>query len=243
MLLAVDIGNTNISFGVFKGKRLLRKAFVSSQNYTLADIKRKLGRVTIGDIFVCSVVPKRTLKISRDLKKIFKQEVRIIGKDVLVPIKNLYRIPGHVGQDRLVNAYAGVMFYGAPLIIVDFGTAITFDVVSKKREYIGGIIAPGIEISLDALTQRAALLRKITPKRPKVLVGRDTESSMNSGIVYGTSFLVNGLLKKLRQEFFKQKVKVVATGGCAKFLSNYCVPINRVDPYLTLKGIQLISTL
>ena len=243
MLLAVDIGNTNISFGLFYGKKLLKKASVSSGNYTLPDIKRKLGRAVIDDIVVCSVVPKLTLKIAGDLKKIFKQKVRIIGKDIFVPIKNLYRIPGHVGQDRLVNACAGVAFYGAPLIIVDFGTAITFDIVSKKGEYVGGIIAPGIEISLDALSQRAALLRKITPERPKVLVGRDTESSMNSGIVYGMSFLVNGLLKKLRHEFFKQKVNVIATGGCAKFLSSYCFPIDKVDSYLTLKGIQLISIL
>lgn len=240
MLLAIDIGNTNISFGVFKGRKIVKKTAVPTRDYIHKIITRKLGRVEIDDIIICSVVPKATRILAKDLKKIFSRTPRVLGKDIFVPIKNLYHKPKQVGQDRLVNAYAGIKLYGAPLIIVDFGTAITLDVVSRKGEYLGGIISPGVEMSLEVLVKRAALLPKIKIQKPKVLVGRDTKNSMNSGIIYGTSCLVDGLLAKIRKKMSGKKAAVIATGGHSRLLSVYCRGINKSDPDLTLKGIKLI---
>jgi type III pantothenate kinase len=156
-----------------------------------------------------------------------------------VPIKNLYRKPYQVGQDRLVNAYAGLKLYGAPLIVVDFGTAVTFDVVSRNNEYLGGMILPGLGISLDVLADRAALLPNIKLDKPKEFIGRDTKNSMLSGIVYGFAALTDYLAARIKNKIGKN-AKVIGTGGDIGLASKYCEGINKIDKDLIQKGLNLI---
>lgn len=240
MLLAIDIGNTSITFGVFSGDRFIKRFNIPTGAYSLKKLRKGLARLIIDDAVLCSVVPVMTGILEKDLRGLLKKEPYIIGKNLKVPIKNLYHRPKQVGADRLVNAYGCVKLYGYPAICVDFGTAITFDVISKKAEYLGGVIVPGLELSLETLSKRAALLPKITLKEPESLIGRDTVGSMRSGAVYGISALTDGLIKKLKEEIGK-KVVVVTTGGNSAFIARFCPSINRVDRNLTLKGLQLIA--
>lgn len=239
MLLAVDIGNTNISFGTFRDNEIVKRFNIPTKSYCLKKLKQILGKADIGDAIVCSVVPKVAKILENDIKNTFRRRPYILGKNAAVPIKNLYRNPKQVGQDRLVNAYAGVMFYGAPLIVVDFGTAITFDVISKDREYLGGMILPGLEISLVALFERTALLPEIKLEEPRELIGRDTKNSMLSGIVYGFSGLADDLAQKIKKVIGKN-AQVIGTGGNISLMSRYCRKMDKTDPDLTLKGLNLI---
>jgi type III pantothenate kinase len=239
MLLAIDIGNTNIGFGIFQANRMIRRFDIPTKDYALRKLKYNLGRLRITDAVICSVVPSATGILARDLKPLLARKPYIIGKDIVVPIKNLYRKPRQVGQDRLVNAYAGIRFFGAPLIVVDFGTAITFDVISKNKEYLGGLILPGLKISLDILAQRAALLPKIKLNAPQEFIGRDTKNSMLSGIVYGFALLCDDLTGRIKEKIGK-KAKVVGTGGNIGFIANYCNKFDKTDRDLTLKGLNLI---
>ncbi len=246
MLIAIDIGNTTANFGFFKHDKLLFKRKIPTARLSIASVKSLFGTKAkvdqIEDILVCSVVPKATKRIKRIIKNITGLDATIIGKDIKVPIVNLYKNKSQVGQDRLVNAIAGIFLYGCPVIIVDFGTAITFDVVSKKGEYTGGIIFPGLRLSLAALSKRAALLPKIKVKTPKVLVGKDTTTSMLSGITYGVASLCDGMIARIKVSN-GGKTKVVATGGDALFISKHARNIKLVDPDLTLKGLCLIHKL
>lgn len=245
MFLAIDIGNTNITFGIFsaggKIRRLIKTFDIPTKEYSRTKIACRM-KSGIEEIIICSVVPRVTKILENDLQKISGVKPLVLGRDMAVPIKNLYRKPGEVGQDRLVNAYAGVALYGAPLIIIDFGTAITFDIISAKKEYLGGLILPGLQMSLDALSERTALLPKVKIHTPRSFMGRDTVSSMNNGIVYGFSNLVDGLITKLREEFFKRNnVLVIATGGNSGFICAHSRLITEMDTGLTLKGVEIIS--
>lgn len=239
MLLAIDIGNTNISFGIFKGNKIIKRFNISTKIYALKRVKKSLGRLRITDVVICSVVPAATKILARDLKKLLQARPYIIGKDLRVPIKNLYRKPGQVGQDRLVNAYAGVRLYGRPLIVIDFGTAITFDAISKNKEYLGGMILPGLQISLDALNERTALLPKIKLDKPKEFIGRDTRSSMLSGIIYGLAALSDDLSERIKLKIGKN-AKAIGTGGNIGLIAPYCKKINKIDKDLTLKGLKFM---
>lgn len=239
MLLAIDIGNTNISFGMFCAAKIIKRFDIPTKNYSLKRLKKKLGKGYVNDAIVCSVVPKSTKILGEDLRGLLSKKPIIIGKDIVVPIKNLYRKPKQVGQDRLVNAYAAVNLYGAPLMVVDFGTAITFDVISKNKEYLGGMILPGLEISLDALFERTALLPKIKLERPRQFIGRDTKNSMLSGIVYGFASLVDTLTKRIKNKIGKHAL-VISTGGNIQLIGKYCKSIDKIDRELTLKGLNLI---
>ena len=239
MLLAIDIGNTNISFGVFQGNKIIRRFSIPTKAYRLKSLKNKLGRVTMADAIICSVVPQASKILKKDLRRFLGKPPYIIGKGIKVPISNLYLKPKQVGDDRLVNAYAGVVLYGAPLIAVDFGTAVTFDVVSKNREYLGGMILPGLEISLDALEQRTALLPRIKLEEPREFIGRDTKSSMLSGMVYGFAALTDDLVIRIKQKIGKE-AKVIGTGGNIGLIGKYCRQMDKIDKDLTLKGLNLI---
>lgn len=245
MLLAIDIGNTNISCGIFAGSRIIKRFSVPTKDYGLQRIKRGLSqsRSRIDAVIICSVVPKVTRALEKDLRGLFLLQPCILGRNIFVPVKNLYRKPEQVGSDRLVNAYAGIMFYGAPLVVVDFGTAITFDVISKNREYLGGVILPGLEISLDALFQKTALLPKVKLDEPKELIGRDTKNSMLSGLIYGFAVLTDGLVERIKNKLSKSKsksAKVIGTGGNINLIGKYCRRIDKIDKDLTLKGLSLI---
>jgi len=240
MLLAIDIGNTNINLGLFKKNSLVRRYQIPTKNKKyFFSLKKIISKNEIDDAIICSVVPNASKILEKDLKRLLEKRPFIIGKDIIVPIRNLYRKPKQVGSDRLVNAYAGFNLYGLPLIVVDFGTAITFDVVSKNKEYLGGMISPGIEISLDALATKTALLPKVKLERPKELIGQDTRNSMLSGIVYGFAALTDSLAERLKSKL-GINAKVIGTGGNISLMSNYCKQIDKIDIDLTLKGLSLI---
>ncbi len=239
MLLAIDIGNTNIAFGLFRGRRLIKKARLLSRRIAKEKIKRAFSAYNIEKVIICSVAPKVERQLIPILRRLFKTKPAVLGKDIKVPIKNLYKRPKQVGQDRLVNAYAGCMLYKPPLIIIDFGTAVTFDVISKSGAYLGGIITPGIELALDALAEKAALLPKIKLNKTAPLLGKTTSESIRSGIFNGYAAMCDGLAARLKKRF-GLKFRVVATGGNARLVSRYSNSIENVDEDLTLKGINLI---
>lgn len=239
MLLAIDIGNTNISFGIFEGKKLKKRFCIPTKYHTAKDLKILLKGCKIYDTILCSVVPKASKFLENDINNILGKRPKLIGRDIIVPIKNRYRNPKQVGQDRLVNAYAGIILYGAPLIAVDFGTAITFDVISRDKEYLGGMILPGIQISLNALAQDTALLPKIKLGKPKEFIGKDTSSSMLSGVVYGFSALTSQLVRLLKQKIGKDAL-IIGTGGDIGLIKQYCKEFDVVDRELTLKGLNLL---
>jgi len=239
MLLAIDIGNTNISCGIFKGLRLTRQFDIpTNARFKEIFVKRLKSRLKISDSIICSVVPKQTKVVLRDLISLTKKKPYIIGKDLAVPIKNLYRKPKQVGQDRLVNAYAASILYKTPLIALDSGTAITFDVISKNKAYLGGLIVPGMGISLKALKEKTALLPLVKLSRPRMLIGTDTKNSILSGIVFGTADLCNGIIKRVRQYIGKDTL-VIGTGGNIRLIEKYSKINMKIDKDLTLKGINL----
>ena len=239
MLLAIDIGNTNISLAVFKGASLLKRAVLPTSAKSYKHILKKLIGRNDMQVVVCSVVPDATVRLRQELKRL-GVKAYIIGKEIKVPIKNLYRKPGQVGQDRLVNAYSGVRLYGAPLVAVDFGTAITFDSISASGAYLGGMILPGLGISLDSLASRTALLPKIKLQPPREFIGKDTQSSILSGVVFGYAALVDELCARLKQKLGR-RAKVVLTGGNARFMAKFCRNFDQVDPDLILKGLMLLG--
>ncbi|MDD5097152.1 MAG: type III pantothenate kinase [Candidatus Omnitrophica bacterium] len=239
MLLAIDIGNTNISFGIFRGNSIIKNFDLPSKLYSFNKLHKKIGSLKITDTAICSVVPELTKAITKDLTKISAKRSYILGKNLKVPIKNLYQNPNQVGQDRLVNAYAGLIFYGAPLIIIDSGTAITFDVISKHQAYLGGLILPGLGISLASLNEKTALLPLVSLKYPQNLIGRDTINSILSGVVLGAGALVNGLANKLKRKIGKNTF-IIGTGGSIDLIKKYADLKIKIDHNLTLKGINLI---
>ena len=220
MILGVDIGNTTISFGLVKEEKVrrvwkiwttLRRSQLSRQ---LKKVLRQILRASrnLEAILVCSVVPRLIPTVKSELRRKFKQKIFVIGRDMIVPMKNRYRHPRQVGQDRLVGAYGAKMLYGTPCIIVDLGTAITFDVVSKKGEYMGGLIVPGIRLSVESLFKKTALLPKVRIEQPKELIGRDTKNSILSGIFHGYGTLVDGIIEKASRGLGRKPI-VIATGG------------------------------
>ncbi|MBU4346723.1 MAG: type III pantothenate kinase [Candidatus Omnitrophica bacterium] len=239
MLLAIDIGNTNINLGLFSGNKIIKRFNLATKDYNLPRFKNRLRKVKIDGCIICSVVPAVTKILEKDVRRLFQCRPCILGKDSRAPIKNLYRKPKQVGQDRLVNAYAGVKLYGAPLIIVDFGTAITFDLISRNKEYLGGMILPGLDISLDALAERTALLPKIKLERPKEFIGRDTKSSMLSGIIYGFTALLDNLVERIKDKIGKD-ARVIGTGGNIRLIQGFCKKMDKTDEDLTIKGLNLI---
>lgn len=244
MILVCDIGNTNITFGFFKGNSLIFKAklrtraFRQSRAYLKNIIKSKsAGLSGIKANIICSVVPRLNKEIRDSLSALTARPVYLVGKDLIVPIKNLYLKPGQVGQDRLICAYMASLLYGAPLICVDLGTAITFDIISKDRKYAGGIILPGLHLSVSTLHQNTALLPEIKLAHPKTIIGRDTRQSLLSGITFGFGSLIDGLADKLKKRL-GAKTKVIACGGDALFIKPYCKRINYFDADLILKGLS-----
>ncbi|MFH1867357.1 MAG: type III pantothenate kinase [Candidatus Omnitrophota bacterium] len=241
-ILAVDIGNTSIAMGIFKGNSLFKKFSIptnTKKSKIYPAIKKELAFLDIEAVIISSVVPN----LSSCILGIFKNRLRIntflVGRDIAVPVRNLYKKPKQVGQDRLVNAYACLKLYGAPAIIIDFGTATTFDYLNARGAYAGGLITPGVSISLDALAKRTALLPKIELKRPMSLLGKDTIDSMRSGVLYGLSSMCDGIVSRLKDKY-SNKAKVVATGGLSSFFAPYCRSIDLIDKDLTLKGLLYI---
>jgi type III pantothenate kinase len=241
-LLAVDIGNTNIHNGIFKG-RVLERSFIipTCSNRPCGSYVKKLRSVRdeIKGAIIVSVVPEALKEVEETLKDAVRGKILVVGRDVSSGVKNRYRKPKQVGQDRLVNARAAYELHGGPSIVVDFGTAITIDIVNKNKEYLGGVIAPGVEISLSALSEQAALLPKVSLERPKALLGRETVESMISGAIYGFSSLCDGMIQRFKKEYIGD-AKVIATGGLSSLIGPYCKTVDKIDPGLTLKGLSII---
>ncbi len=241
MLLAIDIGNTNISVGLFKGKRLIRKASYGDRSQLSGIVSgRDLSPYikNVDKVIIVSVAPKRLKEVLRILKRIYRKKIYIIGKDIKVPLKSHYN-PKEIGQDRLVTAYAASIVYGTPVLTIDFGTAVTFDVVSKQNLYVGGLILPGIKMSLESLHKKTAFLPEVEFKKAKEFIGKNTKDSIRSGMVYGYVSICEGLIKRFKKKF--RALKVVATGGDAKLISNYTSSIQKVDENLSLKGISMLQ--
>lgn len=243
-IVTIDIGNTNIVCGIFRGKTFLKEWRLNTKECTSSAtcrrwLKRILGnQKDVCGIILCSVVPKKNHFFKRAASAL-RLPIDVVGETVRCPIPNRYRNPEEVGQDRLVNAYAVLKKYGAPAIVVDFGTAITVDLVSKKGEYLGGVIAPGMGISLEALNEKTALLPRVRLHPPPSLLGRETEGSMLSGAFHGFASLCDGLIAKLRKKY-GSRIKTIVTGGHSRVIVSYCKEIDYVDTLLTLNGLRLI---
>ena len=240
MLLTVDIGNTNINLGLFKGSTLIKRFSLAAREKDYGrQLKQAFSRNRIDDAIISSVVPSATRKIEKALNRLLGKKPLVTGRDIKVPLKNLYKRPKQAGLDRLVNAYAGIMLYGVPLVLVDFGTAITFDAVSQNKEYLGGMILPGLAISLEALSQKTALLPRIKLAGPRQFIGRDTKNSMLSGIVYGFAALTDGLAERIKNKIGGNAV-VIGTGGNIALMGKYCKNIDKINKDLTLEGLNFI---
>lgn len=242
-LLAIDIGNTNITLGIFAGKRLVKKSKIPTPEYHLYEnrLKRFLNKSVspVEGAIISSVVPKALSRLKKVLYKIKDARILVLGKDITAPIKNLYKVKSEVGQDRLVNAVAVRALYGAPAVVIDFGTAITFDMVSKRGEYLGGLILPGIDMSLSSLYERTALLPKVALKPTTHIIGKGTRDSIRGGILFGFGAMCDALVSKYRK-MFGNGLKVIATGGNARLIKCYTKSIQIVDEDLTLKGLGII---
>ena len=252
MLLTIDIGNTNIVLGLFKKKKLAGEWRISTYPLKTVDefailmedlfSLKKIMPEEISGVILSSVVPPLTPVFVEIAKKYFNTKALTVTSRLKYGLKFLYENPEEIGADRIVNAVAGFHLYGGPLLIVDFGTATTFCSISKKGNYRGGVIAPGLSISADALIQRAAKLPKIELARPDKVIGRDTISSMQSGTLFGYVGLVEKLITMIKQEV-REKPLVVATGGLARLIAPETPLIDKVNPHLTLEGLRIIYDL
>ena len=252
MLLAIDVGNSNTVCGVFRGEQLIASWRVSTDANRMPDewavlflsllAERGLRREDIDGAILGSVVPPVTEVLEAFARQYLRVETLTVGPGIKSGVRILFENPKEVGADRIVNALATYRTYGGPAIVVDFGTATTFDAVSEHGEYLGGAIAPGIGISTDALFRATAKLPRVQLVRPAHAIGRTTVESMQSGILFGYVGLVEGLIGRFRERL-GQKAKVIATGGLAKVIARETRDIDVVDPDLTLTGLRMIYEL
>jgi type III pantothenate kinase len=249
MLLVIDVGNTNTSLGVYDGARLVAhwrlttarertvdEYGVHSRNlFELAGIDFK----EITAVAIASVVPPLNFTLRRMSEDYFHQSPLFVDHTTNTGVPILYNPASDVGADRIVDAVAAIDKYGAPCIIVDFGTATTFDAINERGEYMGGVITPGITISSDALFARTARLPRVEIKRPSSVIGSTTVASMQSGLYYGYAGLVDGILKRMQEEL-DHKARVIATGGLAPLIATGSDYIEEIDDTLTLEGLRLV---
>jgi type III pantothenate kinase len=254
MLLAIDVGNTNVTIGVFDKERLAHSWRLAALRERTADelgilITRLFEQVhvpigAVHAIAVASVVPPLTRPMEEMCERYFHQAALVVdATNAGMPVR--YSPVGDVGADRIVNAVAAWDKYGraaaAPLIVVDFGTGTTFDAVSTEGEYLGGVICPGINISAEALFQRAARLPRVEVRKPRAVIGQNTVDAMQAGLFFGYVEMVDGLVRRMRGELTGgDRAVVIATGGLADVISGESVAIQQVDANLTLEGLRLI---
>jgi len=246
MILALDIGNTSTAVGLMAGREVrahtsLRTDAAAGPKAIWAEMAGGLGDNIEGAI-VCSVVPKVTPGVMEAIRAGAGVEPVEFTAETPIGITNRYEPPSDVGADRLANAYAAWKLYGLPAIIVDIGTALTIDCVTRDAEYLGGVIAPGISISLDALHTRTAMLPKVDLEPPPRVLGTSTVTSIQSGITHGHSLMIAGLVNKLRDELkLGSEAHVIITGGYTAILGPQIEAVSTlIDPELTLKGLALI---
>jgi type III pantothenate kinase len=250
MLLAIDVGNTNVKLGVFDGRRLVGSWRLTTRREQTADEYGVFTQTTlrshgldpgrIGEVAISSTVPAVQRTMEEMAARYFAVAPVVVesGADLGLPMRVDY--PREVGPDRVVKVVAAVEIYGPPLIIIDFGTATTFECVSPRGEFLGGAIAPGIVTAAEALTARAARLFRVDLSRPPAAIGRNTVTNIQSGIVFGYAGLVDGLVERMRAEM-EGRPRVVATGGLVGMVEGLSRAIDVVNPYLTLEGLRIAS--
>jgi type III pantothenate kinase len=250
MLLAIDIGNTAITIGVFNGEKIHSRWSIATDVENLVDEyailllnllqTEDLRAADIDEAILGSVVPSLTPVFQDVCRRYFKVTPLVVDPGVRTGIRILYDSPRDVGADRVIDAVAAIKLYGPPLIIVDFGTATVFDAISREGDYVGGAIAPGIGISLEALFERTAKLPRIELERPKTAIGKTTVSAMQSGVIFGYVGLIEGIIARMRKEL-EGEAKVIATGGYAPLIARETPVIQEVNVDLTLVGLRLIQ--
>jgi len=249
VLLAVDVGNTNIVYGLFEGERLAHQFRVESARGRTADEyavqlralldMHGIAPSSVQDAIVACVVPSLTEPMVQLVQRAFSREALIVGPGIRTGMAILIENPREVGADRIADAVAGYDRAKGGVIVVDFGTSTNFDVVTPKGEYLGGVLAPGLQISADALFARAAKLPRVEIARPPKVVGKNTVHAMQSGIVYGYVGLVDGIVERLLAEL-GFPAAVIATGGLAPLIAPMSKTIGEVDDHLTLTGLRIL---
>lgn len=248
-LLVIDIGNTNTVVGMYRGTKLVQhwrlatrpEGTADEYGSTLRHLVALTGQDTkqIEGTIISSVVPPLTATMERMCKVYFGRIPLVVGPGIKTGISVLYDNPKEVGADRIVNAVAANERYGGDLVVVDFGTATTFDCVSAKGEYLGGVICPGMMISVEALFKSASKLPRVELVKPKNVIGKNTVQSMQAGIVFGYVGLVEGIVRRLRKEF-RTKPKIIATGGLSNLIAKETDCVDVVDEFLTLDGLRIL---
>jgi len=243
-LLAVDVGNTQTALGLFENGELAQRWRLATEPQRTGDELGLFlgGLLEVGSlegISLASTVPA-LIRSYEELAARAGVSLLVLGPGTKTGIPIRYDDPREVGPDRIANAVAALERYGAPSIVVDFGTSTNFDVVSPEGEYVGGVLAPGIEVSMDALFERAARLVKVDFVAPDTAIGKTTESALRSGLVYGFAGQVDGIVERIRAELGEEAAPVIATGGLAELIAPHSETIDRVDAYLTLDGLRLV---
>src|SRR6266446_9546004 len=239
--LLIDISNSFTKLALASPKRIGRPSRIATNKLTAAYLRRFIKRRKIDMFVVCSVVPKKNREVKSAARK---TQILWLGSHVKLGVGINYPSPKTIGADRLANAAAVAALYGAPAIVVDFGTAVTFDIVSAEKKYIGGVIAPGLEAMTNFLYQRTALLPKLSLKEPRSAVGKSTMEAMRAGAVIGYRGLVREIIGRIKAERFRrQKVQVIATGGYADLIAAQLAEIDSVHPNLTLEGLRIVANL
>ena len=249
MLLAIDVGNTNIEFGVLKEGSLLASFRLGTNREITSDEVGlhllaffQIHHIKVGEIaevLITSVVPQINYSMTNAVRKYIGKEALVVGENISIQIENLYDKPEEVGADRLVDALAGYRKYGGPLIVVDFGTATTFDAINAQGAYLGGGIYPGIRISMDALFQKTAKLPRVELVKPDSVIGKNTIHSLQSGAIYGYVGATENIIHELKK-VLGEDAKVVATGGFSRLIGQYTKAFQTVDRHLTLDGLWMI---
>lgn len=250
MIMAIDVGNTSTTFGIFIGDELKHHWRISTNYQRTSD---ELGMMflsffqhagvdfrLIKDVIICTVVPTITHTLSNAIKKYLLREPIFVGPGIKTGVNIKYENPREVGSDKIVNAAGALKLYGGPLIIVDFGTATTFCAINENRDYLGGVICPGIRISAEALFENASKLPRVEITEPKRVIGRNTAASIQSGMFYGYVGQVEYLVKEIKKEMQAENIKVIATGGFAKLIASRCKCVDEVNRLLTMYGLKEI---
>ncbi len=249
MLFALDVGNSSIALGIYEKNELIYNWRIETNRNRTEDeygmiVRSLLDHVDIEfsdikGIIISSVVPPIMFSLEKMCHKYFGLKPLVVGPGIKTGLNIKYDNPREVGADRIVNAVAGIHLFGGPLIIVDFGTATTYCYINEHNQYIGGAIAPGIAISTEALYSKAAKLPRIEIVKPDEIIGKNTVSAMQAGILYGYVGQVEGIVNRMKEQA-NVLPKVIATGGMASLIAKESNAIDHIEPFLTLKGLQLI---
>jgi type III pantothenate kinase len=245
MLLAIDCGNTQTVFGLFDGDRLHEQFRVATNRTQTGDELAVMLRAFIefdalDGLVLSSTVPTLVREYQGFAKRWARVDLLVLGPGVETGMPIRYDDPREVGPDRIANAVAARARYGSPVIVVDFGTSTNFDIVNQAGEYVGGVLAPGVEISMDALFARAARLLRVPFEAPEHVIGKTTTQGLQSGMVYGFAGQVDGIVERVREELGAPDAPVVATGGLASLIAPHARSVGPVDPDLTLDGLRIV---